>query len=42
MVSFLIDEINAKALIGKDAVVSQTQNGGQVLSFKQLESDDEQ
>ena len=42
MVNFLIDEVNAKAEISKDAVVSKTQNGGQVLSFKQLESDDEQ
>ena len=42
IVAFLIEEVNAKYEITKGATVQNTQNGGQVLSFKQLESDDEQ
>jgi len=44
MVLFLFDEANAKWELTKsnNTNVQQTKNGGQVLSFKQLESDDEQ
>ena len=41
IVGFLLDEVHAKREFFKGAEVEQTQGGGQVLSFKQLESDDE-
>ena len=41
IVCFLLDEIHAKREFLKGAEVEQTQGGGQVLSFKQLESDDD-
>ena len=41
IIAFLLDEIHAKREFTKDAEIEQTQGGGQVLSFKQLESDDD-
>ena len=42
IVNFLIDEVTARREFMKGAKVEQTQNGSQVVSFKQLESDEEQ
>ena len=41
IVGFLLDEIQAKKEMTAGANVEQTQGGAQILSFKQLESDDE-
>ena len=42
IVGFVLDEINAsRKEVTKEAFVAETQGGGQVLSFKQLESDDD-
>lgn len=41
IVNFLLDEVDAMREMRKMGNVESTQGGGQVLSFKQLESDDE-
>ena len=41
IVNFLLDETQARREMAKDANIEQTQNGSQVVSFKQLESDEE-
>lgn len=41
IVGFLLDEVYVKREFMQGAEIEQTQGGGQVLSFKQLESDDD-
>ena len=41
IVTFLLDESYAKREMTQGATVHQTQDGAQVVSFKQLESDEE-
>ena len=41
IVNFLLDEIHARRAVGQGANIEKTQSGAQVLSFQQLQSEDE-